>query len=374
MSVQLGTFSSTQERIIEHEQAAANTVTTETVETTTATPEAAATTENTAEVTTETAQVVEEKKEDQLDFNLELGEGTNPTIPTTEEKPTPQVYNWKDELKKVDRKELLKEIGVNDFSVEIDEYIAKGGNPADYIQAKAVDYNNISDEDLIKEDYRRQFPNFTKEEINRLFNRKYGTTEEMDEEEKQDKLLELKADGHIKRQSKITDQQKFKIPEAVIPQTKDEAYEQWRQLQDSQPKMMEQLRSFYADHEATKALNESKKVALNLGENVPPFFINIDQPEAITRGLTDDGTIFRKLTTTQSGEPDVVKQQLIMLFSHNPQKFMQGIFNYGQSFGVRNKIVEDGQNAKRPDGKVLPIEMNGAASYGTGKYGDKSRN
>ena len=50
----------------------------------------------------------------------------------------------------------------------------------------------------------------------------------MSEEEREDRLIELKADGYAKRQSKISEQQKFKISDTPIPQ-KEEAYEQWKQ-------------------------------------------------------------------------------------------------------------------------------------------------
>lgn len=316
-----------------------------------------------------------EVPENESAFKLNFDEPT----PTPDEQPqqpasAAPATNWKDAIKNVDKTELFKELGVSDFALEINEHIARGGNAADYLSAKSIDYNNVSDEDLLKTSLREQFPNFTKEEINRLFNRKYGTSDTMEDEEKEDKLLELKADAHIKRTAKIQEQQKFKIPEQVTPQVKDEAYAQWKQLKESQPQMMEQLVSFYNNHEATKSLNESKRVAISLGENVPPFHFNIDQPEMITKALTDDGTIVRRLTTTQSGEPDVAKQQLIMLFSHNPQKFIQDIFNYGQSRGVRKELVEDGQNAQRPQSKVLPMGTSDKpVATGVGKFGDRQR-
>lgn len=288
-----------------------------------------------------------------------------------EEKATATVYNWKEEIKKIDKKELLKEAGITDFALEINEYLQKGGKAEDYLNAKAIDYGQVSDEELIKADYKKQFPNLTSQEINRLFTRKYGISEEMTDEEKEDRGIELKADGHLKRQSKISEQQTFKIPDTPILQ-KDEAYEQWKQQQEAQPVMMEKLKEYYSTHEVTKALNESKKVAINLGEGVTPFNFSIDNPEFLTRMLSDGGETFQKLTSTKSGEPDVAKQHILGLVATNPQKVFQDIYNYGVQMGKR-KLMEEGQNATKPQQKVQPPELNGNVSYSTGKFSDKQR-
>ena len=135
---------------------------------------------------------------------------------------------------------------------------------------------------------------------------------------------------------------------------------------------MDKLKQFYESHDATKALNESKRVAISLGEGIQPFNFSLERPEMITQMWTDGGELANRLMTTKTGEPDVAKQQLIALFSFNPQKFAQDVFNYGVQTGKR-KLVEEGQNAQRPQQKALPAEMNGQVSYSTGKFGDKQR-
>ncbi len=304
---------------------------------------------------------------------FDLGE-PDPTTTTVTEKPTftPPSYNLDEEIKKVDRKELLKKVGVSDFAIEMDEYLAKGGNATDYISKKGYDWNKISDEDLVKSDLRNLYPDAQQSQIDRLYNKKYNQRDEDLEDDKEDGTLLMRADARRLREAKITEQNSFKIPDAIIPQTKDEAYEQWKQMQDTQPALMRQLNEFYQNHEATKSLNESKRVAINLGEGVPAFNFSINNPDAVTRMYTDGGETWQKLTSTQTGEPDVAKQQLIGLFSYNPQKFAQDIFNYGVQMG-KKKLVEEGMNAQRPQQKPLPQEFN-QTSYGVGKFADKGRN
>lgn len=305
-------------------------------------------------------------------FDLGGGETAEQAAVSESTVATPS-FNLDEELKKIDRKEILKKVGVTDFAIEIDEYLSKGGNAVDYLNAKAIDYNKIADEDLIKQDLQRQYPTFTPQQINLMYNRKYTVDPDALDDDKEFVSLQLKADAHNVRQQKIAEQQKFKIPETPILQ-KDEAYEQWKEQQQSQPRLMEEFRSFYENHEATKALNESKRVTISLGEGVPPFNFKIDQPQMLTKAMTDGGATLNKLLTTQSGEPNVAKQQLVTLFSFNPEKFIQDIFKYGQSMGVRKELVEEGQNAQRPQAKVT--DMNTSTKpviTGTGTFGAKSR-
>lgn len=304
-------------------------------------------------------------------FNI--GDDPSPTTAVTETPATPQqTFNLDDEIKKVDRKELLKKLGVNDFTIEMDEYLAKGGKADDYLSKRAIDWNSISDEELAKRDLKNLYPDASSAQIDRLYNKKYSQLDIDTDEDKEDGILLMKADARRIREAKIAEQKSFKIPDAIIPQTKDEAYEQWKQERDAQPVLMRQLSEFYQNHSATKNLNESKRVAISLGDDVPAFNFSINNPEAITRVFTDGGETWQKLTSNEKGEPDVAKQQLIALITYNPNKVMQDIFNYGVQMG-KKKLVEEGQNAQRPQQLAKPPEMQ-QTSYGTGKFGDKARN
>lgn len=378
MAIGLSTFAQTEQKLEAAEQTAQQPQTTET--SATAVNENG-NLENTNGQQTETTQVTEaaattetqtqEPEQNTSEFKIGFGEETETNQTAQAATTSTPSFNLDEELKKVDRKEVLKKLGVNDFALEIDEYLQKGGKAIDYLNAKSVDYNSFSDEDIIKSDLKKQYPTFTPQQIDLMFNRKYTVNEAAEDEEKEFVQLQLKADAYNSRQAKISEQQKFKIPETPILQ-KDEAYEQWKQQQDAQPVMMEKLKQFYESHDATKLLNESKRVAISLGEGVAPFNFSIDRPEYLTKLYTDGGETWQRLTSTKSGEPDVQKQHLIGLFSFDPIKFSQDIFNYGMQMG-KKKLVEEGQNAQRPQQKAAPPELNGTASYSTGKYGDKQR-
>jgi hypothetical protein len=377
----LTTFGKTSENLEAFEQSQAATTTdsattatdttTTTVDTSIAAPAADTSIVNNAPVD---AAPVSDEVNSSSSFSIAIGDEPAQADAAPAQQPQPTTIDWKDAIKKADKTELYKELGLHDFAVEMNEHIAKGGKPADYLNAKAIDWNEVSDENVVKDNLRKQYSNFTPQEIERLFNRRYGVNDDMDADERDEKLLTLKADAYSARQTKISEAAKFKIADAITPAINDPEYNQWKQQHEENTQIAQQFQQYYLTHEATKSLTESKRVTISVGKDVPAFNFDVDRPELITQALTDGGKTWAKLTSTQSGEPDVQKQQLISLFMFNPQKFIEDVFNYGQQMGVRNKVVGDGQNAQRPQAKVIPVDTNQTPTYGVGKYGDKARN
>ena len=271
-----------------------------------------------------------------------------PAATVTETPAAPAATNWKDALKSADPKEILKELGFNEFAIEINEHLKNGGDAADYLSAKAVDYNKISDADILKADLKKQYPSFTADQINLLFEDKYDTSEEVDDRKKQIKELNLQADAYNSRQAKISEQQKFKIPVSAQVQNS----EQQAAITQQQQAQVEAARQWFAEHEATKNLINSKRVALSLGDN-GTFNFNIERPELLMKAVTD-GETWQKLTLNKQGEPDVAKMQKIALYAFNPEQFENDLVNYGKSLALP-KILEEGQNIT-PGAKVIPVQ------------------
>lgn len=315
---------------------------------------------------------VVETEDDVVEFKFDENAPEPPKDPTPSN-PTPPSqpsFNLDEEIKKADRTELLKKLGVSEFAIEMDTHIARGGQPVDYLNAKAINYDNISDEELVKQDLKKSYPNFTPQEIDRMYNRKYGVNDtSMSEEEIQDATLELKAKGYEIRQHLKTEQQKFKIAEVANSSQNNEAYTQWKQTQEENTRLVNQLNEFYNGHTATKALNESKRVTINFGEGVKPLNFNIDKPDLITTAMLDGGLTIAQRSLNEKGEPDVARQQLGAFLALDPYKAVQTIFNYGKSVGERGKVAE-GQNATRTTtsagGTPTADEK---PKYSTGTYG-----
>jgi len=279
----------------------------------------------------------------------EYGEAAAETAP--ENKSTPTAVNWQDAIKEVDQTEVLKVAGVSDFAIELDKHIKGGGDPLDYLNAKAIDYNKVSDESLVKADLQKQYPTFSPQQIDLMFNRKYVVPEHAEQEDKEFAELQLKADAHNTRQQKIAEQQRFKIAEPV--QQNQEA-----QVQQAaeQRRQMEETFKWYQENEATKNLMTSKRVAIDLGED-GNFNYAIDKPEALMKGILD-GETWRRMTSVNPKEsdvtkliPDVAKLQRLVLAASNPN-YEKDLVNYGKSLALP-KLVAEGQNISQP-AKVIP--------------------
>ncbi len=271
-----------------------------------------------------------------------------PTQTPAATQPTTTVVDWKDEIKKADTKEkILKELGFNEFAIEINEHLKNGGDAADYLQAKAVDYNKISDAEIVKADLKKQYPNFTPNQIDLMFSRRYGVSEDASDEDKEYAGLQLAADGHQKRQALISEQQKFKIPTAV-PVDKGEQ----QAAQIAQQQQAEAIHQWFSEHEATKNLINSKRVALNLGGN-GTFNFNIERPELLMKAVTDAQT-WQRINLNKQGEPDVAKMQKIALYAYNPEQFENDLVNYGKSLALP-QVLREGQNIT-PQAKVIPVQ------------------
>ena len=312
-----------------------------------------------ASTATETATQVEENA---ASFNIPSFTKQNNTETETKEAvvtTTTPATNWQDVIKTVDHKELLKAAGISDFAIELNEHIKNGGDAADYIAAKGVDWTKVGDIDLIYEDLKAQYPDATGQQLQRLFNKKYNQGELAEEEEREDGGLLMSADARNLRKSKVEQQSKFKIPNAVQVQQPESNLEKIKlEAEQAQSEQFEKVKTFYESHAATKTLMEGKRVTVKFGDK-GSFNFNIDKPEVLTQLLLD-GNAWNQVTSTQQGEPDVEKLQRIALYAANPN-YDVDIYNYAFAQG-RKSLVAEGQHAHKG---ITQQSMNGIATQGT---------
>ena len=314
------------------------------------TTDADITTELAAEaVATETTETVAEQTpvdESVSDFKIE-GFDTPTTAEETPatQAPTQPTIDWRDAIKTVDKKELAKELGLDDFDLEFVEYRKRGGDPSKYLEAKSFDWNKVNDIDVVKAGLKNEFPTLNNEQINKLFEKKYSQNELADDDDREMGSILLQAEAHKLRQAKIEEQQRFKLPEPIQQQ-------QTAQVDNSAKEQAEynaKINQFFATHEQTQNLINSKRVAIDLGD-AGQFNFNVDRPEMLLKAITD-GQTWQKITATPQGEPDVQKLLKIAKYAFNPDAHDKALFNYGKSFGLKG-IVKEGQNAKRPEGQM----------------------
>lgn len=271
-----------------------------------------------------------------------------------------QFVDWKAELKKADPKEILKELGYDEFLAEFAEFRKNGGDAYKYLEAKAFDWDTVSHQDLILDELRLQYPHLTDEKVEKLYQAKYKQSEYASDEDKEIGAIQLEADAELVRQKRIAEQKSFQIPDVMNSQEANEMQERFAEQQRIETERVQQALQFFREHEATRNLMESKRVAIDLGDN-GKFNFTVDKPETLMSIALDSEKWQRAIAVNpQEADPsklipDVAKLQKIALVALNPN-YEKDLVNYGKSLGLKS-IVEEGQNARRPVGSV-PAQPN----------------
>ena len=287
----------------------------------------------------EVVEKVEAPKEVSKDLDFGLGK---------EEKKEEVKTDWREYLKSAPKEELLKELGIDpddDFEKEFKKYRRGGGDPYKYLEAKTKDWGKVDDKTLALNNLATVYPTLSKEELDILFEDKYNQLEYLNDDEKNIGSIRLKADAFKLRAEKIEEQKKFSIPE-ISSSNPDEIIKQYQSIvEKSNQEQADNIRNEVLNHPSTKALMDSKKVAIPAGE-FGVFNIKVDPNEVI--GYFNDANVYNKYSFNEKGEPDLErKQKLAVIDIVGIEKYNQALINYGKQQAQR-AIIEEGQNAIKP--------------------------
>lgn len=270
------------------------------------------------------------------------------------------VVDWKEELKKANPKDILKELGYDDFLAEFAEFRKNGGDAYKYLEAKAFDWETVNHQDLVLDELKLQYPHLSDDKIEKLYQAKYKQSEFASDDDKEIGAIQLEADAELIRQKRIAEQKTFQIPDVMNSQEVNQLQERMAEQQKIENERVQQALQFFKEHEATKNLMESKRVAIDLGDN-GKFNFTVDKPETLMAVALDSEKWQRAIALNpQEADPsklipDVAKLQKIALVALNPN-YEKDLVNYGKSLGLKS-IVEEGQNARRPIGST-PAQPN----------------
>jgi hypothetical protein len=270
------------------------------------------------------------------------------------------IIDWKEELKKANPKDILKELGYDDFLAEFAEFRKNGGDAYKYLEAKAFDWETVNHQDLVLDELKLQYPHLTDDKIEKLYQAKYKQSEYASDDDKEIGAIQLEADAELIRQKRIAEQKTFQIPDVMNSQEVNQFQERMAEQQKIESERVQQALQFFKEHDATKNLMESKRVAIDLGDN-GKFNFTVDKPETLMAVALDSEKWQRAIAVNpQEADPsklipDVAKLQKIALVALNPN-YEKDLVNYGKSLGLKS-IVEEGQNARRPIGST-PAQPN----------------
>ena len=255
--------------------------------------------------------------------------------------------DWKKHIKTADIKEVAKELGLDDFVIELNEHIKNGGKPYDYIFAKTMDWDKLPDALVIKNKLFEEHPELTQEQIELLFDKKYSQGEFAEEDDKKIGDIMLKTDAAKRRSEQKEKWGKLVLPDAKQVQLPDDVksmVEAAKQKADDDEKQ----KSYILNSEATKQLHQGKRVAVELPDG-SKFNYVLDKPETLTN-IISNPQLFKKLTTNKEGEPNVGLLQKIALLALDEKKFFGDIYNRGKGAG-KNDLIDENRNAQIPQRK-----------------------
>lgn len=237
-----------------------------------------------------------------------------------------------DKIFETHRAQIVEKLALDDFDLEFAKFRKQGGDPYEYLRAKSFDWNKVPDVDIIKSDIADKYKGMAEEDIQILQEaelKKYGLSPEASEEEERVGKVLLRAAATQIRNSRIEQQQKFKIPEVVKQEPVDYAA---------------QYRSVVESNASTRQLLESKKVVFGTKDQ---FAFSIPDPTELIK-LQYDQETQRKYLFDSQGEPDLKKSYAMGLMGIvGPDAFADYFISYGKRLG-KKEFIDEGQNIQRP--------------------------
>jgi hypothetical protein len=300
--------------------------------------------ENSEPAATETTETVETSQpantSEQVDPASQPPVETSQPAPKVEPPaPAPVEQDWKTVLSNVDKREVLKAAGLDDFDIDLIEYRKSTGDLTPYLEAKTVNYKDMPADEIMRRDLQLKYPGISAKALDFKFNeeviKKYNldsTIYSEDEVAIGKELLEF--DANQKRQQFIENQAKFKAPERQPDNSAELARQQQEQERQAYNQSIQQ-------HPVTQALLSNKRLVLDGGAEKFNYEV-ADANEAVDMMLNPDK--YSQYFATSDGQPNVEALLQVTAFVRNRQQFIKSLIDYGKSLGTKEIVDNDLHN------------------------------
>jgi hypothetical protein len=248
-----------------------------------------------------------------------------------EEKPE-KVFNLDEELKKIDKWEALKKLGLDDFEIDLLKYKAETGDLTPYLEAKTVDYSKFTDEQIMRHDLRKQYKGMSDKAFELLYEKKVNEQFNLDAEVHGEAAAELgrellKFEADKIRQREIEAQAKFKAPEKPVDDTAQ------RQKQE-QEKKLEEYKSYVNDSPATKTLLTDKRLVYGNGETAFNYAV---EPKSLVDTALNPQLLFNDLVD-KNGNADLAKVYKAKAYIANMEQVEKMLIEHGKTLGKKEEF------------------------------------
>lgn len=256
--------------------------------------------------------------------------------------------DWKEVLKKVDRKELLKEAGLDDFEIGLLDYRKSTGDLTPYLEVKTKDWDKMNEVAVLRDDLRRKYPDLSDEDFDLLadkrINQKYLLTESELVDEKEVKLakIELKSEADSIRKKRKEEQQNFKAPELKADDTQ-------AKQQEAQEKAYAEYVEGVKKNPATQKLLAEQKLVMGEGNETYNYKVNSAELVEIAENPNKFFGLFG-----EAGKEKWEDFYATVAYAKNRKQIEKALIDYGKSLAIKESAEELENTSKEEPPKAAP--------------------
>jgi len=228
----------------------------------------------------------------------------------------------------------------DDFIKGVVDYYEKTGDLTPYLQAKSVDFKEMSDEQLMRHHIKTENPGLSDKAIDRLYKQQVTDRYHLNAEDNEAEEVEigkelLGAEAGKLRQKYIEDQDNFKAPEKAEDK---EAEVEAERLREEMKNFEETVKS----RPEIKSLLKDKRLVLKSGDS--EFKYGVENPEALVEATLDSRKFYQAFAT-EDGGIDYDNFLKVSAYAQNPEEFEKSLINHGKSLATEEIVEGDLKNS-----------------------------
>lgn len=237
----------------------------------------------------------------------------------------------------------------DDFIKKVVEFYEKTGDLTPYLQAKTVNFEQMSDEEILRRNLREEYADLSDKAFDRLYKQQVVDKFKLDADEWGEEDSELgrellKSEATKLRERYLQWQRDFSAPE---PEVSDE-YAQTAE-------MLQRFEQDVRSSDFTKSFLEGKKLTIKTTDG--EFNYEVPQADAVIDMTIDNDKFFSQFAGDQ-GNLDYAKWYKTVAYSQNPDLFEKALINYGKTLG-RSEVTKEIKNPSTSPVGDVPTEGTG---------------
>ena len=234
----------------------------------------------------------------------------------------------------------------DDFIKGVVEYYEKTGDLTEYLTATLLDYDEMSSEDILRQELREQYPTLSDAAFNRVFQDQVMSKFNLDENRYSEEDVNIGKELLDAEASKIRerfkqDQQQF-INTASKKQVDHEAEAQ--ALQAQQEQQFREWEENINNDAATQELLNSRLITVDNG-NGDQFRYEVKDVSELVESTLDNQRFFEQFMTKDG--LDLNKWYRVLSYAQDPQAFEKSLIAHGRTLGEK-RVAKELKNPSKP--------------------------